>query len=322
MGFPTQRPRRLRLNSNIRDLVRETQLSRHDFIYPLFVCEGDGVRQEIVSMPNVFRLSVDQLVREVELAAELGIRAIILFGIPTEKDEAGSSGYHEDGIVQRALRELKQRKFPMVLITDVCLCEYTSHGHCGLVREDQILNDETVRVLAKQALSHAQAGADMVAPSDMMDGRIGKIREILDKNDFEQISIMSYAAKYASSFYGPFRDAVGSVPAFGDRRSHQMDPANAEEALREVELDIEEGADVIMVKPALAYLDVVWRVKECFQIPVAAYNVSGEYSMVEIASKAGAVEHDRLMMEILTSIKRAGADLILTYHALQAARLL
>ncbi len=273
-------------------------------------------------MPGVCRLSIDQLVREAEECAEAGVKAIILFGIPAEKDESGSSGFRGDGIVQKALRELKTRGLPLMLITDVCLCEYTSHGHCGLVRGHQILNDETVELLVRQAVSHVQAGADMVAPSDMMDGRVGAIRTALDKNGYENTPVMSYAAKYASGFYGPFREAAGSTPAFGDRRSHQMDPANVEEALREVALDIDEGADIVMVKPALAYLDVIRRVKERFQMPVAAYNVSGEYAMVELAAKAGALEHDRVMMEILTSIKRAGADLILTYHAVMAARLL
>lgn len=322
MGYPRMRMRRLRSSSILRDLVRETHLTRDDLIYPLFVCEGRNVRQEISAMPGVCRLSIDQLVREAEVCAEAGVKAIILFGIPAEKDESGSSGFRGDGIVQKALRELKSRSLPLVLITDVCLCEYTSHGHCGLVRGHQILNDETVELLVRQAVSHAQAGADMVAPSDMMDGRVGAIRAALDKNGYENTPVMSYAAKYASGFYGPFREAAGSTPAFGDRRSHQMDPANVEEALREVALDIEEGADIVMVKPALAYLDVVRRVKERFQMPVAAYNVSGEYSMVEFAAKAGAVEHDRIMLEILTSIKRAGADLILTYHAVAAARLL
>ena len=322
MSYPIQRLRRLRMSPLVRDLVRETHLVRDDFIYPLFVCEGQGVRQEIGSMPGVCRLSIDELAREVETAAGAGIKAIMLFGIPADKDDAGTSGYRDDGIVQRAVAALKERRFPVVLITDVCLCEYTSHGHCGVVRDGMVANDESVRLLVRQALSHVRAGADMVAPSDMMDGRVGAIRSALDENGYENVAILSYAAKYASGFYGPFREAAGSAPAFGDRRSHQMDPANVEEALREVALDIDEGADIVMVKPALAYLDVIRRVKERFQMPVAAYNVSGEYSMVEIAARAGALDHDRVMLEILTSIKRAGADLILTYHAVQAARLL
>jgi len=320
MPFPIHRPRRLRLNTKIRDMVRETTLSLDDLIYPMFVTYGKGVRQKISSMPGCFQLSVDELVKEAEKVYKLGIPAIILFGIPEHKDERGSEAYSPRGVVQNAIKALKDRVSDLVVITDVCMCEYMSHGHCGVVKDGQILNDPTLELLAKEALSHAKAGADMVAPSDMMDGRVTAIREALDTNGFQHIPIMSYAAKYASSFYGPFREAAESAPAFGDRRSYQMDPANRREALKEVALDIEEGADIIMVKPALSYMDIISDVKEAFDVPVAAYNVSGEYSMVKAAAERGWIDETRVMMEILTSLKRAGADMILTYHALDAAK--
>jgi len=317
-----KRLRRTRMTASLRSMVRETELSKNDFIYPLFVVHGKKIKREISSMPGVYQMSVDTLVKECVEVKSLGIPAIILFGIPAHKDEVGSSGYDPNGIIQQAVRAIKKEVPDLVLITDVCLCEYTSHGHCGIVRGDQILNDASIELLAKEALTHAQAGADMIAPSDMFDGRVKAIRNILDENQFQNIPIMSYAAKYASGFYGPFRDAAESTPKFGDRRSHQMDPANSEEALREVQADIQEGADIVMVKPALSYLDVIKSVKDAFHMPTAAYNVSGEYSMVKAASKLGWIDEQRVMMEILTSIRRAGADLILTYHAKEAAKLL
>ena len=320
MGFPTIRLRRLRRTEPLRRLARETELAAADLIYPLFVCPGKGVRKEISSMPGNYRLSPDQLVEECREAADLGILGVILFGIPSRKDEKGSEGYDPQGIVQTAVRQVKEACPNLLVITDVCLCEYTSHGHCGLVRGDEILNDPTLELLAKQALSHADAGADIVAPSDMMDGRVGVIREALDDSGFQDTPILSYAAKYASSFYGPFRDAAESAPKFGDRRSHQMDPANADEALREVELDLDEGADIVMVKPALPYLDVVYRVKQTFQVPVAAYQVSGEFALIKAAGANGWIDEDRMVMETLTAIKRAGADVILTYFAKDVAR--
>jgi len=301
-------------------MVRETSLSVNDFIYPLFVVPGSGVRDPVGSMPGVFHLSVDQLVEEAEEVKALGIPAILLFGIPEKKDEVGSGAYGEDGIVQRALRELKKSVSDLLLVTDVCMCEYTSHGHCGVIKEGDVDNDATLDLLARAALSHAEAGADMVAPSDMMDGRVGAIREVLDENGFSHIPIMSYAAKYSSSFYGPFRDAAHSAPQFGDRRSYQMDPANSREAIREISLDIEEGADIIMVKPALAYLDVIRWARREFDLPLAAYNVSGEYSMIKAAAEKGWLDGNRVMMEVLTSIKRAGADIIITYFAKDAAK--
>jgi len=306
----------------LRSMVRETELSATDFIYPLFVVPGKGIRKEVSSMPGVFQLSIDQLVRECAEVRELGIPAVILFGIPEAKDEVGSGAYAEGGIIQQAVRAVKKDVPALVVITDVCLCEYTSHGHCGIVRDGVIVNDESVELLAREALTHAQAGADMVAPSDMFDGRVKAIREILDKNAFPDLPIMSYAAKYASGFYGPFREAAESTPKFGDRRSHQMDPANADEAMREVAQDIAEGADIVMVKPALPYLDVVSRVKRRFGMPTAAYNVSGEYSMIKAAAKMGWIDGERVMMEVLTGIKRAGADLILTYFAKDAVEVL
>lgn len=303
-------------------MVRETELSANDFIYPLFVVPGTKVRREVKSMPGVFQLSIDELVRECAEVKGLGIPAVILFGIPAHKDELASEAYDETGIVQMAIRSVKKEVPELAIITDVCLCEYTSHGHCGIIRNGEILNDESVELIAREALTHAQAGADMVAPSDMFDGRVKAIREILDGNDFQNTPIMSYAAKYSSGFYGPFRDAAESTPKFGDRRSHQMDPANAEEAIREVEQDIAEGADIVMVKPALAYLDIIRRVKDRFGMPTAAYSVSGEYSMIKAAARNGWIDEQRIMLEVLTGIKRAGADLILTYFAKDAARLL
>jgi porphobilinogen synthase len=314
--------RRLRMTGPLRSMVRETELSKNDFIYPLFVVPGNKFKKEVSSMPGVYQMSIDEIVRECVDVKSIGIPAVILFGIPEHKDEVGSDAYDELGIVQRAIRAIKKEVPELVIITDVCLCEYTSHGHCGIVRDGNILNDESVKLLAKEALTHAQAGADMVAPSDMFDGRVKAIRDILDENDFTNLPIMSYAAKYASGFYGPFREAAESTPKFGDRRSHQMDPANSDEALREVQTDIEEGADIVMVKPALAYLDVIRRVKDRFQMPTAAYNVSGEYAMIKAAGRNGWIDEPRVMMEVLTSIKRAGADLILTYFAKDAAKML
>lgn len=319
---PFRRLRRLRMNEAFRSMVRETELSPKDFIYPLFVVPGKNVRREVRSMPGVFQLSIDEIVKECVEVRTLGIPAVILFGIPEHKDEVGSEAYDEAGIVQMAVRAIKKEAPNLIVITDVCLCEYTSHGHCGIVRGDEIVNDESIELLAKEALTHAQAGADIVAPSDMFDGRVRAIRTMLDENNFHNTPIMSYAAKYASGFYGPFRDAAESTPKFGDRRSHQMDPANSDEALREVEQDILEGADIVMVKPALPYLDIIRRVKDKFQMPTAAYNVSGEYAMIKAAGRNGWIDEQRVMMEVLTSIKRAGSDLILTYFAKDAAKLL
>jgi porphobilinogen synthase len=321
MSFPTVRMRRLRSSETLRAMVRETTLDAGDLIYPLFVKPGKGRRDEISSMPGVFQLSIDQLENEAAELAELGIPAVILFGLPESKDEAGSGAFAEDGIVQGAIRELKTKAPDLLVITDVCMCEYTSHGHCGALDDcGCVINDVTLEMLAATAVSHAEAGADMVAPSDMMDGRVGAIRGALDAEGFIELPIMSYAAKYASAYYGPFREAADSAPAFGDRKGYQMDPANAEEALREVELDIEEGADIVMVKPALAYMDVIRRVKETFGMPTAAYNVSGEYAMVKAAAAKGWVDEKRVVLETLTGFRRAGADLILTYHAKDAAR--
>ncbi|MEK6698400.1 MAG: porphobilinogen synthase [Nitrospirota bacterium] len=322
MSYPIYRPRRLRSNENIRRMVRETRLSPDDFIYPLFVTHGKGVKKEIGSMPGNYQQSVDNLVHDCDEIKGLGIPAVILFGIPEHKDEVGSEAYSDDGIVQRAIRAIKNKIPDLIVITDVCLCEYTSHGHCGLIKNGTVQNDATLELLAREALSHAKAGADMVAPSDMMDGRVGAIRKVLDTEGFHDVPIMAYAAKYASGFYGPFREAAESTPQFGDRRSYQMDPPNSREAIREVALDIEEGADIVMVKPALSYLDIIHQVKQTFNLPVAAYNVSGEFSMVKAGAKLGWIDGDRVMMEILTSIKRAGADMILTYHAKEAAVLL
>lgn len=317
-----RRHRRTRMNPIIRSMIRETELSKNDLIYPLFVAPGNKFKKEVSSMPGVYQMSIDEILKECEEVKKLGIPAVILFGIPEQKDEVGSEAYNPDGIIQRAVRAIKKEISELYVITDVCLCEYTSHGHCGIVKGDEIVNDASIELLAKEALTHAQAGADMVAPSDMFDGRVKAIREILDKNNFFNIPIMSYAAKYASGFYGPFREAAESTPQFGDRRSHQMDPANSDEALREVQTDIEEGADIVMVKPALPYLDIIRRVKDVFHMPTAAYNVSGEYSMIKAASKLGWIDEQRVMLEVLTSIKRAGADLILTYFAKDAAKLI
>ncbi len=303
-------------------MVQETALSAKDFIYPLFVTHGKGVRKEIASMPNAYQLSIDYLVKEAQEASRLGIPAVILFGLPKKKDARGSEAYAPTGIIQQAVKAVKDRLPELVVITDVCLCEYTSHGHCGVVKEGRVLNDPTLELLAREAVSHAKAGADLVAPSDMMDGRVKAIRAALDQEGFEMTPILSYAAKYASAFYGPFREAAGSSPPIGDRKSYQMDPPNVREALREVALDIEEGADIVMVKPALSYLDVIHRIRNAFNVPVAAYQVSGEYAMIKAAARLKWLDEDRVVIETLTSIKRAGADLILTYFAKDAARLL
>jgi porphobilinogen synthase len=317
--FPTQRPRRLRRTAAIRDLVRETHLQVEDFIYPLFVQEKLAKPEPIKAMPGQYRHSLDSLVAEAEKACTAGLQAVLLFGIPEKKDPQGSGAFAADGIVQQAVKAIKERKLPLAVITDVCMCEYTSHGHCGAIRDNDVDNDPSLAMLTDTAVSQAKAGADIVAPSDMMDGRIGAIRKGLDQAGFEQVAILSYAAKYASAFYGPFRDAAGSAPQFGDRQSYQMDPANIREALKEVWTDLEEGADMVMVKPALAYLDVIRAVKESTNVPVAAYNVSGEYAMIEFGAKAGILDRERIIREILVSIKRAGADLILSYHALEVA---
>ncbi len=318
--FPELRMRRLRANDSIRRLVRETVLGVDDLIYPVFAAEGKGVRQPVEAMPGIFRYSSDTLLEEVAGAVELGIPGVLLFGVPSRKDDRASEAYREDGVVQRAVREIK-RAFPKLLVvTDVCLCAYTNHGHCGVVEGQEILNDPSLELLARTAVSHARAGADMVAPSDMMDGRVRAIRDALDASGFSGTSIMAYSAKYASAYYGPFRDACASPPQFGDRRTYQMDPANSDEALREVALDVEEGADIVMVKPALSYMDVIRRVKDEFLMPVAAYNVSGEYAMVRAAAERGWVNEKAIVLETLTSMKRAGADIIITYHAKDAAR--
>jgi len=316
----TRRLRRLRRTATMRALVRETRLSPDMFMLPLFVCEGEGVRREVPSMPGVFNLSVDEAVKEVRAARADGVKSVILFGIPDRKDDIGSQAYDPEAPVQAAIRAIKREAEDVLVATDVCLCEYTDHGHCGIVIDQEIANDPTVDQLVRAAVSHAAAGADIVAPSDMMDGRVGAIRRALDERGFENTAIMAYAAKYCSAFYGPFRDAAGSAPQFGDRRSHQMDPANAAEALREVELDIAEGADIVMVKPAITYLDVIARVKEAFDFPTAAYHVSGEYAMLKAAARNGWIDEPRAMLETLTAIRRAGADIIITYYARDAAR--
>jgi porphobilinogen synthase len=316
----TRRLRRLRTSEAIRAMVRETRLSPDMFILPLFVCEGEGVRREVTSMPGVFNLSVDEAVKETAAAGADGIRSVLLFGLPDHKDDVGSAAYNADAPVQSAIRAIKREVPESLVITDVCLCEYTDHGHCGIIEDGEITNDPSVEQLVRAAVSHATAGADIVAPSDMMDGRVGAIREALDDRGFENVAIMSYAAKYCSAFYGPFRDAAASAPKFGDRRSHQMDPANALEALREVEQDIEEGADIVMVKPALPYLDVITRVKDTFGYPTAAYQVSGEYSMLKAAARNGWIDEKRAMVETLTAIKRTGADMVITYYARDIAR--
>ncbi len=314
------RPRRLRASETMRRIAAETDLSANDLIYPAFVMPGEGVREEIPSMPGCFRMSVDEMVREAAEVRDLGIPGVLLFGLPESKDEVGSGAYDPDGIVQRAIRAIKGSVSGLLVITDVCMCEYTSHGHCGILHDGRVQNDRTVMLLAQTAVSHAAAGADIVAPSDMMDARVGAIREALDEGGFEDTAIMAYSAKYASAFYGPFREAAECAPQFGDRKAYQMDPANAREALKEVALDIEEGADIVMVKPALAYMDVIRRVKDATDLPVAAYNVSGEYSMVKAAAQNGWIDEQRVVMEILLSLKRAGADIILTYHAKDAVK--
>lgn len=319
--FPITRSRRLRSCKNIRSMVRETSLSVNDFIYPLFVCEGKGVRNEVASMPGIYNLSVDEIVKEAREAESLGIKSVILFGIPDHKDEEGSGAYGSDGIVQKAIKAIKDFT-ELYVITDVCMCEFTSHGHCGRVVNGDVDNDSTLDMLAREALSHAEAGADMVAPSDMMDGRVKAIRSMLDDNGYSHIPIMSYAVKYASGYYGPFREAADSTPAFGSRKTYQMDPANRREALKEAYSDIEEGADIIMVKPALSYLDIIREVKDSCNVPVASYNVSGEYAMIKAAGKNGWIDEEKVMMETLLSMKRAGSDLIITYFAKDAAKIL
>ena len=318
--FPIQRPRRLRRTEAIRDMVRETRFTTRGFVYPMFVCPGTNVRTEISSMPGIYQQSVDRFVEECREVASLGIPAVILFGIPEHKDERASESASSTGVVQRAIEAIRHAKLDLVVITDVCLCEYTDHGHCGVIEKGDVANDATLKLLAAEALSHARAGADIVAPSDMMDGRVGAIRAALDEHHFENVPILAYAAKYCSGFYGPFREAAQSAPQFGDRRGYQMDPANAREALREVALDLEEGADVVMVKPALPYLDVIRQVRDRFDVPVGAYNVSGEYSMVKAAVRNNWLDEQRVVLEILTGIQRAGADIILTYHAKDVAR--
>ncbi|MCU0916008.1 MAG: porphobilinogen synthase [Planctomycetes bacterium] len=322
MGFPEIRMRRLRRSATMRRMVRETTLRVDDLIYPLFVRAGQGLKQSIPSMTDCYHFSPDRIAEETARVADLGIPAVLLFGLPAHKDETGSEAWAEDGVVQQAIRQIKKRAPDLLVVTDVCLCEYTSTGHCGVIRNGNVENDATLELLAKMALSHAQAGADIVAPSDMMDGRVRAIRQVLECNGFDGVAILSYAAKFASAFYGPFRDAAESAPAFGDRKSYQMDPANTREALREIELDLEEGADLVMVKPALSYLDIIRRARERFDCPIAAYNVSGEYMMLNAAADAGLLDRDAGMMEMLTSIKRAGADVVLTYFAKRAAELL
>ncbi|MFL5352430.1 porphobilinogen synthase [Archangium sp.] len=322
MSYPIHRPRRLRRSAALREMVRETTLAPSDFIYPLFVVEGRDVRRPIGSMPGIYNLSLEHAVAEAKQAHALGVPAVLLFGIPDHKDAQGSQAYAREGIVQRAVREIKAAVPDLLVIVDVCLCEYTDHGHCGVIEHGHVANDATLPLLARMAVTCAQAGADVIAPSDMMDGRVAAIRSALDEVQLTEVPILSYAAKYASAFYGPFREAAQSTPKFGDRRTHQMDPGNVREALKEVDLDLEEGADMIMVKPALSYLDVIQRVRERVDVPVVAYNVSAEYSMVKAAAQAGWIDGDRLMLEILTSIKRAGSDLIITYHALEAAKLI
>jgi len=319
MTFPLHRPRRLRRNEAIRAMVRETKLTASGLVYPMFACPGTNVRVEVGSMPGIYQQSVDQIVEECREVAELGIPAVILFGLPSKKDATGSEASAAEGAVQRSIEAIRNAKLDLVVITDVCLCEYTSHGHCGIIEGERVMNDASVARLADVALSHARAGADMVAPSDMMDGRVGAIRRRLDENGFEDVAILAYAAKYCSGFYGPFREAAQSAPQFGDRRSYQMDPGNTREALKEVALDVEEGADIIMVKPALPYLDVIQRVRENFDLPVAAYNVSGEFAMVKAAVRQGWIDEQRVVLEIMTGIQRAGADMVLTYHAKDVA---
>jgi len=322
MSFPETRPRRLRRTPALRRMVRETTLAPDNFMFPLFVCPGKGVKREVASLPGQFHFSVDEVVREAEEVAKLGIPSVILFGLPEKKDEVGSEAWHEGGVVQRALKAIKKAVPDLVLAVDACFCEYTTHGHCGVVVEGAIDNDATLDNLGRAALSYARAGADLVAPSGMMDGFVGFLRESLDEENFDQVGLQAYSAKFASGYYGPFRTAVDSTPAFGDRAGYQMDPANVREAMRELALDVEEGADIVMVKPALAYLDVIAEARSEFDVPIAAYNVSGEYAMLKAAAEKGWIDYDRVMMETLTSIRRAGADIILTYHAKEAARLL
>lgn len=322
MFFPEYRARRLRRNAGIRSMIRETHLRPEDFIYPMFSAFGSGIKKEIPSMPGIYQQSIEHIVAEAKEVHALGIPAVILFGIPEAKDAVGSDAYSETGIIQQTIRAIKAAVPELTVITDVCLCEYTDHGHCGVIKDGDVENDSTLQLLAAEALSHARAGADIVAPSDMMDGRVAAIRELLDANGFGHIPVMSYAVKYASAYYGPFRDAAESTPQFGDRRSYQMDPANRREAFREAALDVQECADFLMVKPALAYLDIIRDIKERFDLPLVAYNVSGEYSMIKAAAANGWIDHDRVMLETLLGMKRAGADLIITYHAKEAARLL
>jgi porphobilinogen synthase len=322
MAFPVHRMRRLRRTQRFRNLVRETRLSPESMIYPIFVCPGDDVRTEVSSMPGQYNISIDQAVKVAREAEKAGIGGIILFGIPAQKDEAGSDCYDENGIVQNALRAIRENVRDLLLITDVCMCEYTSHGHCGVIKHNDVQNDPTLKLLADSAVSHARAGADMVAPSDMMDGRVAAIRHALDGEGFTNTPIMAYSAKYASGFYGPFREAAGATPKFGDRRSYQMDPPNTREALREIALDIDEGADIVMVKPALSYLDIIARAREEFDVPLAAYQVSGEYAMIEAAARNGWIERERIILETTTAIKRAGADILISYYALELAKLL
>jgi porphobilinogen synthase len=322
MSFPETRPRRLRQLPALRRMVRETTLSADNFIYPLFICPGKGIRKEISSLPGQFHLSVDQLAQEAEEIVKLGIPSVLLFGLPEKKDEVGSEAWHGDGVVQRAIRAIKKATPELVVTVDTCFCEYTTHGHCGVMVNGDVDNDATLENLGRAALSYAKAGADIVAPSGMMDGFVGFLRETLDEEDFDRVGILSYAAKYASAYYGPFRAAADCAPSFGDRQTYQMDPANVREAMREVAADVEEGADIVMVKPALAYLDVISEVRREFDVPVACFNVSGEYAMLKAAAEKGWIDHDRIMMETLLSMRRAGADLILTYHAKEAAKLL
>lgn len=322
MPFPLNRMRRLRRTQRLRNLVRETRLSPESMIYPIFVCPGEKVRNEVSSMPGQYNLSVDNAVQVAREAEKAGVAGILLFGLPPQKDEVGSDAYDENGIIQQALRAIRENVRDLLLITDVCMCEYTSHGHCGIIKHNDVQNDPTLKLLADSAVSHVRAGADMVAPSDMMDGRVAAIRQALDSEGFTNTPIMAYSAKYASGFYGPFREAAGATPKFGDRRSYQMDPPNAREALREIALDIEEGADIVMVKPAMPYLDIIARAREQFDLPIAAYQVSGEYAMIEAAARAGWIERERIILETTTAIKRAGADILITYYALELAKTL
>ena len=322
MVFPEYRPRRLRQSQAFRALIQETHISPAQLIYPLFVMPGKGKREPVISMPGVFRISIDQLAKEAKQCLKLGINSVLLFGLPEKKDPMGSGAYAKDGIIQRAIKELKNKTPELIVITDVCLCEYTDHGHCGVIINEQVDNDATLELLSKTALSHANFGADMVAPSDMMDGRVGEIRTTLDENNFHMTPIMSYAVKYASSFYGPFREAADGAPQFGDRRGYQMDPANAIEAVREATLDVDEGADILMVKPALAYLDIIKTLRDEFDLPIAAYHVSGEYAMIKAAGSKGWIDEEKVIHETLLSIRRAGAEIIITYHAKEMAKLL